>query len=725
MSARKLSVACLIAILAGAAPASAQEPVPGAAAPAPPLDVVNLRFVDNVQLDAAARQPGVPIKARFTDVVRDPATVGRLQLVDINGVLAVGDGSGVAPGATLGPRQLLRYNGRVVWSAVSLQQPDQGINRREELNSPLVSDFGSASARVPTGTVVRARGDVNGAIATALKLFDRKDEEKEKKDEAAADKKSQDQGAAADSRRAAVQAASPAKSNDLAANFRPSQPQIVTQAADPVAGTTTEGCPARVDLANEQVTIQSRLTQNGVPQGACSDTNETFQLKRSYTGCADAVDRSAGEARPTYRRYWVDAGGSTQYVDADCQPDAEQSFALTEDKGSCTVDVNLTTNTASVRTQLVYQNRSNQRIVVDDCRVAPGAATAPIATTATGCSLRHDFAAGTSFEQKKKTYDLDGLTYTVQACSDTGVSYAHTRVTNVCNPVVDFNVNKAFPQYRTRITVDGVDQYINDCTPDQALAQDLQKTGQGCETTFFHNISAGQSFGSARWYHTLSGSPTYVTVCQQDDAVTYAHQNETTGYQHDDTAKISKPLTRIHFMSPVGDIEVSGPQVREGAPEIAYVLDRQEVQTTGEVSYTGCDKYQERANMNIYRRADATEYSEVASPASPLGPTNACTISTSWGVLSLGTPALRPGCSGDDDCGCEASINTWRQDQSCTYRGTMQRNRDDGTVVSTGQNDRSYPQTACRHWADTSNMCPTPNPGGSVTNTWNVENGWF
>ena len=713
---RNIFLCAIVAtLLATGASVFAQQAQPPA--PAIPQGTVTLHFNGDVALDKAVGQPGVPVKARFSDVVKDPASSRNLQEVDIVGIMAVSSESGIQAGATLRPSQIRRFNSRVVWSAVALQKPADNINRREELPSPLQSTFGVDATRVPSGTAVQASGDIQGAIVAAMKLFDRKEENEEEK---TAPK--QDQGQA--SQRSPTQAASPARSNDIASQFSPATPTVVQESAEPIVGTTSEGCPPRVDLANDMVTIQSRLTSNGVPQGACSDTSETMTLKRSFTGCADEVDKPALTAHPTFKRYYVDAGGTTQYVDADCQPDAEQTFTLSEDKGACTVDVNLQTNTASVRTQMVYQNRSNQRIVVEDCRVAAGAVTADIVTTDQGCSLRHDYQGGASHQQKRKTYDLESLTYTVEPCSDTGVSYAHTKVTNVCQVVTDFDANKAFKQYRTQIDVNGVTQFINDCTPDPDQSQDLQKTASGCETNFFHNIAAGQSFGAARWFHTLSGSTAYVTVCIQDDTVTYAHQEATTGYQNDDTTKISKPMTRLYFNAPtVGEVEVSGPQVRDGAPEIPYTLDRVETQAT-DISYTGCDRYEERADMSVYKRADNTEYSEYLGPAAPLGPINACSRQNSWALTSDAGADYNHFCTGT--CNGEGGsfpCSAGGSMRFCTYTGTSTLTREDGQPVGSQNATRGTSSSVCQQAASAIGPCSAPSAG--MTNPWNAELGWF
>lgn len=529
--------------------------------------------------------------------------------------------------------------------------------------------------------------------------------------------------------------------------------------ATPVAGETTEGCPPRVDLQNNVVVVQSRPTENGVATGACSDALDRFPLQKAFTSCNDDIDQAGGSAYATYRRYWVDGGGTTQYVDAECVRDTEQQFSLVENADACSVSVDVNAGTATPRSQLVYTNRTGQTVVVAACRATPGAAAYTITQSAAACQLRHDFTAGVSHRQTKSTYlRSDGVEVVVAPCADDGTSYQHVKVNDesVCAAAVDQTGLTAVKQFRWRIDVDGASQYITECAPDPDTQVALQKDAAACAGTFYHYTEAGQSYGAARWYHSLYGSQSYVTQCQQDTATVYAHQIDIVSYSHNDATKISQPMTRIHFNAGggVGDVEVSAAQVRAGAAEIPYTLTGAETRATGEVSYTGCDKYTLNANYNVYSRIEidggTMAYEENTGAAAPTGPSNACStsVSTTWNRTSPSSIRHTYLVNGQDPL---ARCGTFWQDgtltakavayASSTYEGTRTVTREDGEVQSTttGQGTTSSP---CSVWCPNSNSgdmyipqvswttkmgtnaCPATNSDASQISTWKGSLGW-
>jgi hypothetical protein len=599
-------------------------------------------FVDEVPLAAAdgtAPKEPVRVRSKFQQVPGTGADADRMRQVVLRGTMDVAPADATAAGEE-------RRRGKITWTSVI--RPDNA--KMAILPSPLTSQFSSTGGKVMKEQAVTAQGDY-GAVLTAVRsLYDDKaggiavvqgEAGQDGRDAAATgDAAALPAGAGGLQAPGGGGGGSGGGSSPLMASGGGSgsatkfkMPDVIgatesaATAADkpPVMGETTEGCPPRVDRANETVVVQSRITTDGTPTGACEDTLERFTLQKSFAACPDKVDAASGKAMPQYRRFWVDAGGTTQYIDSECQPDETQSFEMSEDPSSCTWQTDMATMQAVQRSQQVYMNRDNARVVVTGCRATPGVAPTPIVWTNVACDLRHDFAAGVSTQQRRAVYVTNGIEVTVQACADDPAqAYPHKTVANVCDAVVDLDAGIHTPQIRKAIDLPTGTAYVSDCAPDPNQAAALSKTAEGCDAIYYHYLATEKSHAAARWYYVKGGSRQYVTECRQDDAVSYTHQVQTTAYQHDDVRKVSKPSTRIYFNGPAGEVEVSPSQVRTGAPELAYAPQGQQTVETGNSSYEGCNALRETALSNLYLRADSTTYAEAVGPGTPVGPVDVC-----------------------------------------------------------------------------------------------------
>lgn len=713
-------------------------------------DRVPVMFVDQIELVKDSGEvvtKAVRVRARVTQAPGTGSAADRLKEVVMRGTMQIKELEATSDPDT-GKKGDTQRSGEVSWTSVM----DPATGRLATIRSPLVSSFRTTGDNIAPPTTINAQGDVAG-LAEAVELLYGENASSLSTlsaEEAAAE----EGGAIEDGATTGVNDMMRANSGDESGrgaastsgaglpqsetDFSMAKTSTETEAVEavPVFGTTTEGCPARVDLSNNTVVIQSKLTENGSASGVCSDTSERFPLQKTYTACLDAVDRDAGKAFATFRRYWVDTGGSSQYVDAECLRDTELSFDLVEDATGCSVSVNTGTMTATPLTQLTYRNRTGNVVVVDTCTVSATAAVIAITETSSSCSMRHDFGAEVSYNQTRLKYLRDdGVEVSVQSCADDGNTYGHVKISDasVCGADVNLGSGVVARQFRTRINVDGVSQYITECAVDASTEVALQSDKDACVSTFFHNVAAGQSFGSERLFHELYGAKEYVTSCQLDQAVTYTHQEETVSYSNNDLTKTSRPLTRLYFTAPVvGEVEVSGAQVRTDAPELPYVLQSSGIIETGAVEYVenSCNKYNLSAKVDTYLRSDNTTYDEAGAAAKP----SSTTVDCSWQNTAFSLDSSTYAASGSCGCGWVRQNGGESGDtdvRACTgtaysrtgsYAASTQRVRGDGQVILTDDTTGSYPgcATSC-------NGAPaecSATPPSNLSNTWYTEAGW-
>ena len=529
-------------------------------------------------------------------------------------VRLVGTARGVKSGA--GSQSTI---GQMVWNGV--QAEVNGRKRQVPLDKPLTSSFVARATAVPPGTAVKATGDIEGLVSAARKLFDVPAEETRKAEN---DKQKKPQTNAV---------GGGGSSNDVAQAYQPMAPlpaKAETPELPTVTGFTKDGCVPRVDEAQGVVIVQSRTTtsQGGVitSEGACTDSEVRYLIQNSYASCTDRVDVPALKAFAQYRKYYTDDQGRTSFLN-DCVDDPNNEFALTEEVASCTYDVDLDAMLAYQRAELVYVNRQNQRVLVEACR-RTAAAGLPVSKTAAGCAFRHDFAEHISYQQKKFVYtNASNAVTTVAECSDDETeTYTHVDVRNVCANLVDQTGMKAFPQRRWQIVPPAGALWISECEPATDEGTDIVATVNGCESIYYHYLASGQSFGANRHYYSFDGgaSRTYINSCQQSTTA-YPHKSEVQGYEYHDPEKYGFAKTAIYIDAMIGRVDVSAAQVREGAPQLAYIFVRQTMAAQPDKKYwEGCNAYTPTALTDIYKRPDNTEVGYAIGPGTPTGPVDEC-----------------------------------------------------------------------------------------------------
>ncbi len=533
-----------------------------------------------------------------------------------------------------------------------------------------------------------------------------------------------------------------ASSNDQASSWK--APTSVATKNDPTLSfvTTEVGCSVRIDDAQKVAIQQSKTeTYEGgalTDSSECSDSEIRYPLDQSYNTCGDFIDMAAMTAWPQYSLYYTDKSGVSNTIST-CQSDVDLSFTIFENETACAIYTDFSTSLAVPQSSLVYVNMSNVEQQVRGCEASTIKPAVPMVQSTNGCAIRHDFAGSTSYQQGAYVYELDGIKYQAGGCADTGENYTQTVVYDstvggfLCSPVVNLSSGKATLQSRLQITVDGMNQFITDCTPDTS-AQSLIATTDGCDNPFTwqHDLSVGQSYGQERFYFLYNGVADYVTDCQQSTVV-YPHQVETTGWQDHDDQLYGYALTTVYIQPPSGRFDVAVSQVLTGATQMPYELTGTTLKENGTVIYEDCSKFSETSNFEQWKRPDNTIYEKAIGTGAPAGPSNACSVTSwpsQWNYKSNSVKGYA-GCNGGKG---------YKAKRTGTYEGIYTVTREDGLIITNeidtntatcstgsycyingkGEYDQwySYPSSAIP-----ANNCPATVGAPSSLN-WNTNNGW-
>jgi hypothetical protein len=405
--------------------------------------------------------------------------------------------------------------------------------------------------------------------------------------------------------------------------------------------TVTDGCPIRVDLSQEKAFVQSKTQtfSDGVlsEETGCTDSEVSYPIKKSYLSCPDVVDISAMTAWAQFTYYYADDQGETHSV-SECTQDEETPYTITEDEGQCSIDLDFDAALATPQSALIYTNRSGAIVQARGCATSTLTAPIPMTESVSACPLSHDYGAKKSYELSLWTYVRSGVTYQAAPCTETGRVFDHSTIYTdatgayVCTPITDLTGKTATLQSRKQITVDGVPQYITECTPDTSSTA-IQATTDGCTdpTKWTHDVAAGMSYGQERfWFAKADGTPYYVTACQTS-AKTYPHDHAITGYQHHDASLYSYPLMTVTIDISGTPYTIKSSEVLPGEQQIVYTqatpatVDRQ----NGAATYEGCNAYYTTTRYERWERPDDTVYEGKAiGDGAPVGPSDICSTTT-------------------------------------------------------------------------------------------------
>jgi hypothetical protein len=144
-------------------------------------------------------------------------------------------------------------------------------------------------------------------------------------------------------------------------------------------------------------------------------------------------------------------------------------------------------------------------------------------------------------------------------------------------------------------------------------------------------MSAGQSYGSERYYYFYDDKQEFITDCQKSDQV-YPHQIEITGWQPHDDQLFAYALSTVYIEgTPQGRYNIKTSEVLPGTAQTPYTYDGESTAPTNEISYEDCTKYQGQNRVKNYTRPDGTKYSLVVGEADPVSQGDVCSVQISWG----------------------------------------------------------------------------------------------
>jgi hypothetical protein len=578
-----------------------------------------------------------------------------------------------------------------------------GVAKEDKLEpldtEKFVSQFDLEKPELPSTAEVVVEGDHEELLAALKRLAEEEPkEEKEKKPE-------EDDGRdGRDGTAGRVGGSAPA--NDAAAAYQNPEPMELPEEKDePLSVTvTTEGCDVRVDLAQGVAIQQNRVatTEDGqTTYGECEDGPDRFPIERSYAACPDAVDLEAREARPQYVLFYTDAGGGRNEV-GECQPDADQVFPIVEDLNACPIYLDYAAMEAVPRATLSYVNANNATVEVRGCEASEEKDAVPLEPVTDGCSIRHAFSEGKSYQLGRHQYVMDGVTWLAGACTENDTKYPHETVYEdaggqlICAPIIDEDGGQVTLQNRVQIVVDGIEQFITPCRPDTTSAA-IMTTTEGCENpaTWLHDKAAGVSYALERDYYVRDGERVYLNDCHPG-STTYPHQVENAGWENHDDQLYALERSRIYITPPSGRYVIAASEILDGAPQMPYVYERQDTVPTGEVYYEGCSAWTKTALSEVYTRPDGTTFTKPLGEGAPQGPREACTIQrpaapSDWTHVSTTrrgetfctrTEQTFDGESWFEHCADSTAVRT------DTYRGVHKAIREDGVVVSEQAADR-------------------------------------
>jgi hypothetical protein len=488
--------------------------------------------------------------------------------------------------------------------------------------------------------------------------------------------------------------------NDQASGYQTPTVSAVptTQEKDPVVDmrVTRQDCPVRVDVAQGrafQQTKEQTFTDGALTsEGQCSDSEVSYVLKKNYLACPnDIVDLAAMTAWPQFVWSYTDDAGESHQV-GECAKDEETVYTITEDEARCPVFLDYSASQAVPQAALVYTNRNNAAVEVPGgCKASTKSAAVPMTENVANCPMRHDFTAGITAELSMWTYVRGGVTYQAAPCADTGRTFAHEVVYTdaaggyVCTPITNLTTKTVTLQSRKRITVDGVPQFITDCTPDTSTHAILPTTN-GCSdpSKWTHDLDAGVSYGQERFYYPKAdGSPEYVTPCQNSSA-TYAHSVSITGYQNHDDQLWAYPLTTVTISIGGSPYTVASSEVLPGEAQIPYTSAGTVDQPSGQSSYFECDAYRETTRYERWIRPDGTEYLKPMGPGATTGPINVCvsTVIDSRNLQTGNASSTTSSTSSNGDT-CSWTTTTTNVTYFQTINKVQKKNTETGIVIAT------------------------------------------
>jgi len=255
---------------------------------------------------------------------------------------------------------------------------------------------------------------------------------------------------------------------------------------------TAEGCELRVDEVEGKVFVQKRKQQGEAELEECTDSEEFFELTRSYKDCPDFIDYTD---RKAYKQYTL----------------GYKNLAL---KGrvqvyACAVD------------------KETYADIYDDDET---------------CSFRHDFKNGFSLKQVRTIYkDENDSVIVIHDCHDSTEKFLHRETNEGCEDDVDFSKNAVAINTRKYIKANNKTHYISECLPQKDSARINEEVCSG-EERYVHDFTAGQSFYRKNYFYYKNSKKLLLKECVQSEDV-FIHREDVSNCK----PKYNDSLKQIQF----------------------------------------------------------------------------------------------------------------------------------------------------------------------------------
>ena len=399
---------------------------------------------------------------------------------------------------------------------------------------------------------------------------------------------------------------------------------------------TSNGCTPLVDLKTHTVKINSRMVYTGannaqVTVRACAEstTQKPYNVQKSYASCSHGINLKTMKANARYRNYYID-GQAERHEIPDCLDDADKQWTIKEIEGSCHVFTDFSRKVAYRRSMLKYTDGQGVVTEARGCEKSTLTAEVPMSLEVRNCTLDHDLIKGQSHETKMWVYTLGDIVYQASACARTrSQPYSHVRFTmdasgaRVCAPRINQPAKRVTLSHRTGITVGGNVRYITECTPDSSNKLPVVATTDGCTdaSSWKHDLKAGVSYESERYYYLFDGQREYVTPCQTGSRK-YTHDVTTIGWELHDDRLYALPRSRVIITPPTGEYVVSVHTVLPGATQQPYLYqstkDKLNEPSATPVSYEGCTlAFLKTDRTKYYTRPDHSPYAVIVGAGTP------------------------------------------------------------------------------------------------------------
>lgn len=279
--------------------------------------------------------------------------------------------------------------------------------------------------------------------------------------------------------------------------------------------TTTTGCTPRVDYELNKVFVRERTLIDGNETQSCTDSTTSYVLEKDYKSCPIQTDSLLKKIYYYFLYFYIDSNNSRNSI-GNCQIDntLTKDLKVTKVYTGCNDYVDVFSFKAYLQYKEVYKDSDEKDVVVKDCSIDYDKAY-PIIQDYASCGIKHLFDSGYSIQQSKLYYKKDSALVDVQACGDTTIKYTHSVTTDTCKPVVNGNQVSIFN--RKYITVDGVVNYITDCTP---IDSNTTIESENClSNPFTHDFTANQSYQNKDYFYYSNNNKVIVASCIKSDEV--------------------------------------------------------------------------------------------------------------------------------------------------------------------------------------------------------------